>query len=754
MQIVVLPLLILTLHYLIRGRKPWAFSLVCALMGITCAKAGVYMLIFVLAMFPLLIIEDRRENEKARKIWTIFKDFFLYLFFGVGISAFMWVPAWQTFWNTSAGMQVLHLPQDLTMNLKAWDILERACFDSLLIFPSFENQAPGIYCGIFPVILVILYGFSSRIRFTEKVYVFSMMVVLYISMSSKIIQYVFLGFHFPITGVYPQAILITFLIVYASGRLLSREVWFDERSHVHAALGMLITFMLIRSAVSKDLSYSDYAVYMAVLFLILYFSFLLNVPSLKGRRKETAVSILALVMILEAGLSFYRPIKEKYYHAVVEREVVEKGALDGLRIDPSSNSREKLEKKKIYALDDAVICAETDPAETAKLLTVRAGLAAGERVFFSSPADDDYNYGFMNHFATLSSDGYMTSLQFSRALCALGVNRNLDETKILPGAGTPVTDILLRQGRLIDTARELGSVSAIPNTDSSGFFFVAEDIFSVLLTDDSPFVNQNELAYRLTGARPLTILHMEAEEMENMRENSDDTFSALDTSSLGKVVFESQEILSSDFSTLYILVRCDQNVTVEAFLRNDENEVPLNHPSRRSNECICIDVPHPEGWKLCVKLSLYSPGDSKLSFYAASPDKEAMEIYENRMRSSIWQTSSWEDGKFAGSIDAPEAGTLLFSVPADDGWTATIDGQKTETFGAYKTFLAVHVPQGHHEISLQFIPEGFIGAVIAGAFAIVLLILLSASKCFPNKKKGKAIDKVENTVRIEQEEKT
>ena len=750
--VILLPVLILTLNFLIRGRRPWAFSIVCAFTGIACAKAGIYLLIFILAMFPLLIIEDRRENEKCRKFRTVLKDFFLYFFFGVGLSAFMWFPAWQAFWNTSAGMQLLHVPQDLTMELKAWDVLDRACFDSLLIFPSFENQSPSIYCGIVPIIFLILYGFSSRIRFTEKIYIFCTMVVLYISMSSKILQYVFLGFHFPITGVYPQAILITFLIMYASGRLLSRGVWFDERAHVHAALGMMITFMLIRSAIAKDLSYADYAVYMAILFLGLYFILILNAPALEGRRKEAVISILALTMIVEAGLGFYRPIKEKYYHAVVEREVIEKGALDGLRIDPSSNPREKKETKKVYKLDDTVIYPEQEQTETSRTLTAKAGLAAGERILVSYPADENYNYGFRDHFATLASDGYMTSLQFARALYALGVNRSPDETKILPGSGTPVTDILLRQGRLIDTERELGSVSTIDNAASNGFFFVSDDEYSELLTADSPFVNQDELAYRLTGTRPFTLLHMEAEELENMKENSDYTFSAVDPSSVGRVILESRESLSSDYTTLYFYIKCDQTVNVEASLRNDENEVSLSLSSSRSNECIRIDVPRPEGWRLCVKISLYSPGDSKLAFYAACPDREEMAVYENKMSAVAWEMSSWEDGKIEGSIDASEAGTLLFNVPDDEGWTAVIDGQRTETFGAYKTFLAVHVPAGYHEISLQFVPKGFVEAVITGGFAVVLLILLSISKCFPNKKNEKKSEEHKDDVRTERGE--
>ena len=751
-SVILLPLLILTLHFLIRGKKPLLFSLVCALMGITCAKAGVYMLLFVFAMFPLLIIEDRRENRDHRKLRTIFKDFFIYLFLGIGLSAFVWYPACQALWNSKAGMETLHIPEDLQMNLKVWDILEQAGFDSPLMFPFFETQLPSVYCGIFPVILVILYGFSPRIGFVEKVYLFCTMVVLYISMSSKILQYLVLGLHFPITGIYPQALLITFLIMYMSGRILSKGVWFDDRSHVHVALGMILTFMLIRSAITKNLSYSDYSVYMALLFLTIYITVILSSASLQEKKKRAVMVLLASAMILESGLSFYRPIKEKYYHEVLERPVVDKTALDGLRIDPASDTREtKMKRKKTYALDNSVLVKKEDIELPEKYLSVRNSLSAGERVLIPSPSDENYNYGFAYRFATLSSDGYMTSLKFARVLHALGINRSTDGTKILPCPGTPVTDAILRQGRLIEEINEIGSVRPLSDSGRNGFFFVADDVYGDLLTDPSPFVNQNELAYRLTGIRPFQVLDLEATDLENMREK-DGAYVAVDGSSAANICFESREALGSDYNTLYIYFSCEQKVTVDVYLRNDENEIPIDLSGRISDGCIRVDLAHPEGWILSVDLQVYSPDDSSLKFYAAVQDQEKMDMFEEKMRSGVWSQGSYEAGKVTGSVDAPEAGTLMFSVPADDGWKATIDGHETVVFPAYRTFLAVHVPEGHHEIVLSYTPEGLDEAAVASVFAAVLLVLLSVSRLLPDKKKRSKTENREEKLMTEEEE--
>ena len=69
--VILLPLLILTLWNLILGKRKWMFTLMCALAGITCCHAGVYMLLFVIIMFPLLYIEARHEELKLAKLSDI-----------------------------------------------------------------------------------------------------------------------------------------------------------------------------------------------------------------------------------------------------------------------------------------------------------------------------------------------------------------------------------------------------------------------------------------------------------------------------------------------------------------------------------------------------------------------------------------------------------------------------------------------------------------------------------------------------------
>ena len=70
------------------------------------------------------------------------------------------------------------------------------------------------------------------------------------------------------------------------------------------------------------------------------------------------------------------------------------------------------------------------------------------------------------------------------------------------------------------------------------------------------------------------------------------------------------------------------------------------------------------------------------------------------------------DGHLAGETDSDGEGLLFVSVPWDRGWTAYVNGVKTEIQRADYGFQAVFVPEGHSEIRLVYrsplLREGFI----------------------------------------------
>lgn len=99
-----------------------------------------------------------------------------------------------------------------------------------------------------------------------------------------------------------------------------------------------------------------------------------------------------------------------------------------------------------------------------------------------------------------------------------------------------------------------------------------------------------------------------------------------------------------------------------------------------------------------------------------------IQVYD-RLSQSPLHLDSWRDTKLTGTVTAAESGTLFLSIPYDEGWTITIDGQPAEGEKILEAFLSVPVEAGTHEISLIYMPETCAGSDPFGSLLAVLALL-------------------------------
>ena len=124
---------------------------------------------------------------------------------------------------------------------------------------------------------------------------------------------------------------------------------------------------------------------------------------------------------------------------------------------------------------------------------------------------------------------------------------------------------------------------------------------------------------------------------------------------------------------------------------------------------------------------------------AVTLSDDDLAVYQSRMQtldvSNIpdWQTSverlkqnacagfdAFADG-FIAHIDAKEAGILVFTIPFDKGFSATIDGQKTEIVNCDVAFMGVWVEPGEHKIVFTYRTRGLAVGVALSALAAAAL---------------------------------
>jgi uncharacterized membrane protein YfhO len=75
-----------------------------------------------------------------------------------------------------------------------------------------------------------------------------------------------------------------------------------------------------------------------------------------------------------------------------------------------------------------------------------------------------------------------------------------------------------------------------------------------------------------------------------------------------------------------------------------------------------------------------------------------------------------------------QSGWITIAETAWPGWRAYVDGRRVKTHFANHAFLGVHVPQGHHEVRLTYLPASFTrGRAISLATLLALAAILSTN---------------------------
>lgn len=80
-------------------------------------------------------------------------------------------------------------------------------------------------------------------------------------------------------------------------------------------------------------------------------------------------------------------------------------------------------------------------------------------------------------------------------------------------------------------------------------------------------------------------------------------------------------------------------------------------------------------------------------------------------------TSVGQNGRVRLTVQSGAGGELATTIPAEDGWTAWVDGERTETGRWLDTFLTVGLPAGAHEVELRYTAPGLVPGIALGVLA-------------------------------------
>ena len=125
-------------------------------------------------------------------------------------------------------------------------------------------------------------------------------------------------------------------------------------------------------------------------------------------------------------------------------------------------------------------------------------------------------------------------------------------------------------------------------------------------------------------------------------------------------------------------------------------------------------IPVQEGGKT-AEVTLETNGEPKLrdeQFYALDLDRLSQLTALIREKASAVEDLEISDGRISCTVNASEGQKLLLAVPASMGWTARVNGQKTEIEAFEESLIEISLVPGENHITMQYRIPGLTAGIL------------------------------------------
>ena len=130
------------------------------------------------------------------------------------------------------------------------------------------------------------------------------------------------------------------------------------------------------------------------------------------------------------------------------------------------------------------------------------------------------------------------------------------------------------------------------------------------------------------------------------------------------------------------------------------------------------------------------PDNTSARLTLATMNGAAFDAAYERWSKVQFKTSVFEDGYVKGHIAPEEDGLMFTSIPYDSGWTAYVDGEKTEIKTVAGAFIALDLKAGAHTIEFKYFPRGLKSGILFTLIGWLVFAFLMNAKTIKEKKKS------------------
>ena len=565
--------------------------------------------------------------------------------------------------------------------------------------PTTMEGLPNIFCGFFTLIMAAVYLLCKRIPLRERLFTVFLLLFFANSFLFRILDYLWHGMHFPNMLPYRFSFLWSFTVIFMAFRAYTQ---LEHLPRWRAAVMVVPVTLLLYCVIS----YAGKLTVMATTAVALFALAALLLYSFRMVKKELFVLGLCLCMLCES------------LGCVV---------LGVRKIGFTESSYYPYEKVDSAAMVETIQWMEEENvdlwrAEVALKQTLNDGTLLG--------------YNGISVFSSAANSKVSAFLQ------SIGLAASVAGNRYVYQEADPFTNLLVGLKYLIDRNdrnvdplyfREVDSQGKVRLLQNKAYltlgFMVGDDALEFDASQNSgpPFERLNRLFRQMTGIETPLYESLAAEgveavgtaELSGKTSTSFQVDGVCDDSNYAEITW----IMPRDgMLCIYTKSAGANDVT---FFLNGEKQYSWADGYGYNR---CMGSFH-EGDRINLRYKAKSGKTGSVIYGAALFDTDCFDRAYEKLSEQSMIPMLVTDTRVEGAVRVDEPGLLYLSIPNDNGWTMTVDGEPARITPVGEAMIAVHLEPGVHAIALEYETPGFslglkISAVSLAVFLAFLIVAL------------------------------
>lgn len=681
--LVLLPLIVLGLEDIIKGKQPRLYVICLALAGIfnyyIAYIIGIYLILYYIAT-----LWTEREKFDQRGLLKNALTFAGASLLSVGMAAFVLVPS--AIAVSASGSASDEAAQGfLAFNpLKILpQLLYHGNFDILS-----ENSLPLVYCSVFTLLLLPLFFACKEISARVKFAFGGLAGILLVSLCVSPLNFLWHGLHIPNKLPYRFAFLLVFTLLVMAGYVMEHLPSFSSNTFTYVLIGVMAVAAVVYFADGKDF---------AMLAGTLAFAIIDTVLLVLRSEKKLPSSLAAVVAL-----------------AVVFAELTASGVL----------SWKNIEKESTYILRGEYL----ENSRALGYAVSQIAVSDSDVYRVGTPIEGAYNSGAALGYSSLSCFSSTNNGDLMNLLHQIGYNCD-GRVSYYYKNFAPLMDSVLNVKYVVydenvgsppylEVLMDAGDVVVYQNTLALPRAFAVSERLTDWQTDwDNPFAVQNDFVRKAVSDSDAVIY-------------ADETLTPDESQSYGAAFDEGCATFTEGGGRLVLTHAAAHREHLYAYINCEgasQIEVTVGEHSFRISDLdvYVIDFGYcDDGEKFTVSVWSEQALDGFIAL--ASLQEDALTDSIARMGANPVEFTQYESTHVTCEVEVGESKDgekLLFtSIPYEKGWRVTVNGAAVKPIPIGGGLLGVPLTEGHNTVEFHYIVRGLTAGVLLSLLCVAAAV--------------------------------